>query len=99
MIALTEHDSLEVALRAREAWARSRYRFDFVPGVEVTTLEGHLIALYLERPIPSLKRVEETIDAVHAQGGVCFVPTPRLLTRSIGPARSRGVGRRRWTAV
>src|SRR6185436_19528751 len=86
VIAITEHDSLEVALRAREAWARSRYRFDFVPGVEVTTLEGHLIALYLERPIPSLRRVEETIDAVHSQGGVCFVPHPMSwLTRSIGP--------------
>jgi predicted metal-dependent phosphoesterase TrpH len=86
VIAITEHDSLEVALRAREAWARSNYRFDFVPGVEVTTLEGHLIALYLERPIPSLRRVEETIDAVHAQGGVCFVPHPMSwLTRSIGP--------------
>src|SRR5215212_11991199 len=86
VIAITEHDSLEVALRAREAWARSRYRFDFVAGVEVTTLEGHLIALYLERPVPSLRRVEETIDAVHAQDGVCFVPHPMSwLTRSIGP--------------
>jgi predicted metal-dependent phosphoesterase TrpH len=86
VIAITEHDSLEVALRARDLWARSRYRFDFVPGVEVTTLEGHLIALYLERPIPSLRRVEETIDAIHAQGGVCFVPHPMSwLTRSIGP--------------
>src|SRR4051794_460960 len=72
VIAITEHDSLEVALRAHEAWARGSYRFDFIPGVEVTTLEGHLIALYLERPIASLRRVEETIDAVHAQGGVCF---------------------------
>jgi predicted metal-dependent phosphoesterase TrpH len=95
VIAITEHDSLEVALRAREAWARGRYRFDFVPGVEVTTLEGHLIALYLERPIPSLRRVEETIDAVHTQGGVCFVPHPMSwLTRSIGP----GTFARLWDA-
>jgi predicted metal-dependent phosphoesterase TrpH len=95
VVAITEHDSLEVALRAREAWARGRYRFDFVPGVEVTTLEGHLIALYLERPIPSLRRVEETIDAVHAQGGVCFVPHPMSwLTRSIGP----GTFARLWDA-
>ena len=104
VIAITEHDSLEVALRARETWARSRYRFDFVPGVEVTTLEGHLIALYLERPIPSLRRVEETIDAVHAQGGVCFVPHPMSwLTRSIGPgtfARLWDVeGRPRFDAI
>ena len=86
VIAITEHDSLEVALNGREVWARRGYAFDFVPGVEVTTLEGHVIALYVEDPIPSLRRVEETIEAVHRQGGVCFVPHPMSwLTRSIGP--------------
>jgi predicted metal-dependent phosphoesterase TrpH len=86
VIAITEHDSLAVAHRARDAWARGSYRFDFVPGVEVTTLEGHLVALYLESPVPSLRRVEETIEAVHRQGGVCIVPHPMSwLTRSIGP--------------
>jgi len=86
VIAITEHDSLEVALNARETWARRGYAFDFVPGVEVTTLEGHVIALYIEEPVASLRRVEETIEAVHRQGGVCFVPHPMSwLTRSIGP--------------
>lgn len=85
VIAITEHDCLEVALEAREIWARRDYGFDFVPGVEVTTLEGHVIALYLEEPIPSLRRVEETIEAVDRQGGVCIVPHPMSwLTRSIG---------------
>jgi predicted metal-dependent phosphoesterase TrpH len=55
--------------------------------VEITTLEGHLVALYLEEPVPSLRRVEETIEAVYAQGGVCFVPHPTSrLTRSISAA-------------
>jgi predicted metal-dependent phosphoesterase TrpH len=86
VIAITEHDSLEVALNARDVWARRGYAFDFVPGVEITTLEGHVVALYLETPVPSLQRVEETIEAVHMQGGVCFAPHPMSwLTRSIGP--------------
>jgi predicted metal-dependent phosphoesterase TrpH len=86
VIAITEHDNFDVALEARELWARQRHRFDLVPGCEVTTLEGHLVALYIEQPVESLKRVEETIDAVHRQGGVCFVPHPASwLTRSIGP--------------
>ncbi|HEY4685206.1 MAG TPA: PHP-associated domain-containing protein [Dehalococcoidia bacterium] len=85
VIAITEHDHLETALRAREAWARGRYRFDFVPGVEITTLEGHVVALYLQEPVASLRRVEETIEAVRRQGGVCFAPHPTSwLTRSIG---------------
>lgn len=92
VIAITEHDSLETALDARETWARGRHSFDFVPGVEVTTLEGHLVALYVEEPLPSLRRVEETIEAVHRQGGVCFVPHPMSwLTRSIGPGSFKRV--------
>lgn len=87
VIAITEHDHLEVALRARDLWARRRLGFDFVPGVEVTTLAGHVVALYVEAPLPSLRPVEETIAAVHDQGGVCFVPHPlSWLTRSIGDA-------------
>jgi predicted metal-dependent phosphoesterase TrpH len=87
VIAITEHDDLRVALRARDLWSRGRYRFDFVPGVEVTTLQGHLVALYLEEPVESLRPIEETLDAVHRQGGVCFIPHPgSWLTRSIGPA-------------
>ena len=86
VIAITEHDHLETALVAREAWARDNYRFGLIPGVEVTTLEGHIIALFVEEPIPSLRPVEETIEAVHRQDGICFVPHPMSwLTRSIGP--------------
>ena len=86
VIAITEHDDVAVSLAAREVWARGGYRFDLVTGVEVTTLEGHVVALYLEDPLPSLRRVEETVEAVRRQGGVCFVPHPMSwLTRSIGP--------------
>jgi predicted metal-dependent phosphoesterase TrpH len=86
VIAITEHDCLEVGLRARDLWVRDHYRFDLVPGVEVTTLDGHLVALFVEEPVPSLLRLEETIEAVQRQGGVCFVPHPMSwLTRSVGP--------------
>jgi predicted metal-dependent phosphoesterase TrpH len=99
VIAITEHDNLKVSHAARDIWARSRYRFDLVPGIEVTTLDGHVIGLFLEKPPPSLSRVEETLEAIHAQGGVAVVPHPMSwLTRSIGPgtlarvtaARDRG---------
>ena len=87
VIAITEHDRLDVALAARELWAQRGYRFDFVPGVEVTTLHGHLVALYVEEPIASLRPIEETVEAVQRQGGICFVPHPMSpLVCSAGPA-------------
>ncbi|MCH8849820.1 MAG: PHP domain-containing protein [Chloroflexi bacterium] len=84
VIAITDHDDLRPALAAREAWARGNHRFDLVVGEEVTTIEGHLLALFIERPVPSLKRLVPTLAAVHAQGGLCIIPHPMSwLTRSI----------------
>jgi predicted metal-dependent phosphoesterase TrpH len=84
-IAITEHDDLNPAHVAREHHARGRYRFDVIAGTEVTTLQGHLLALFIEEPAPSLKPLVETIEAVHRQGGLCVIPHPMSwLTRSIG---------------
>ena len=85
VIAVTEHDDLRPGLEAREMCARGSYHFDVVAGTEVTTLEGHLLALYLEEPIESLRPLLETLEAVHRQGGLCIIPHPMSwLTRSIG---------------
>ena len=87
VLAITEHDDLATALRAREVWGRRSRPFDFVPGVEITALEGHVVALYLEESVPSFLRIEETLDRVHSRGGLCFVPHPlSRVTRSVNAA-------------
>src|SRR3990172_10430987 len=84
-IAITEQDEVRWALQAREVWARGNYRFELVTGVEVTAIEGHLIALYVEEPLPSLRPLAEVIEAVHRQGGLCIIPHPMSwMTRSLG---------------
>lgn len=96
LIAVTEHDQVEAALRLRELHARGRYCFDVVVGAEVTTLEGHLLALFVEEPIPSLRPLARTIDLIHRQGGLCVVPHPLSpLTRSIGRNGIERIVRRR----
>ena len=85
VLAITEHDDLRPALAAREAWARGGYRFEVVVAEEVTTIEGHLLALFIEEPVPSLKPLRPTLEAVHKQGGLAIIPHPlSWLTRSIG---------------
>ena len=85
VIAVTEHDTLSAALDLRERWAQGRYRFEVVVGEEVTTLEGHLLALYIEEPVASFKPLAATLEAVHRLGGLCVVPHPMSwLTRSAG---------------
>ena len=85
MIAVTEHDTLRAADEARELHARRSHRFDLICGMEVTTLDGHLLALFIDEPVASFRRMEETLAAVHAQGGLAIVPHPlSWLTRSVG---------------
>lgn len=85
VIAITDHDDVRGALEAREVHARSRYHFDLVTGIEITTRQGHLLALWVDRPIPSFRSLETTVDAVHRAGGLAVVPHPfSALTRSIG---------------
>ena len=76
VIAVTEHDTLRAADEARNLHARGRYRFELVCGMEVTTLDGHLLALYIDEPVASFRRIEETLAAIHAQGGLAIVPHP-----------------------
>jgi predicted metal-dependent phosphoesterase TrpH len=100
VVAVTDHDSLKGGFAARDAWARGNCRVEVVPGMEVTTLEGHLIALFLEEPVASLKPLRETLEAVHRQGGLCIIPHPlNWLTRSIGHRTIMGVQRRRGSGI
>ena len=95
VIAITEHDSIDAALRVRELHARGRYRFEVVVGMEITTLAGHLLALFVEEPVPSLRPLTTTIDRIHSQGGLCVVPHPLSpLTRSLGRRAIEGILRR-----
>ena len=85
VLAITDHDGIEGALCAREVWARGRYRFDLVVGAEVTCIEGHLLALFLESPVPNMKRLPETLEAIARQGGIAVAPHPgNPFTRSLG---------------
>ena len=84
VIAVTEHDTLRAAVEARELHARGSFRFEFIAGMEVTTLDGHLLALFINEPVPSFRRIEPTIEAIHKLGGLAIVPHPlSWLTRSV----------------
>ncbi|MGH2510949.1 MAG: PHP domain-containing protein, partial [Ktedonobacteraceae bacterium] len=76
VIALTDHDVIEGALRTRDLWAKGTYRFDFIVGEEVSTQSGHLLALCIEKCIPRGLSMEESIDLIHAQHGLAIIAHP-----------------------
>jgi hypothetical protein len=84
VIAITEHDTLRAAEEARDLHARGDFAFEVVSGMEVTTLDGHLLALWIDEPVPSFQRIEPTLEAIHRLGGLAVVPHPlSWLTRSM----------------
>jgi predicted metal-dependent phosphoesterase TrpH len=76
VIAITDHERIDAAIAGR-AMARDRgLRFEVVVGEEVTTLGGHLLALWLERPVKPFRSLRSTIAAVHDQGGIAIPAHP-----------------------
>jgi predicted metal-dependent phosphoesterase TrpH len=72
-LAITDHDRIEVALRARD---RAPSGLTILVGSEVRTVDGDLICLFLERPIPAGLPVADTIAAAREQGGLVGIPHP-----------------------
>ncbi len=76
VIAVTDHDETSASLEAREWAARGGYRVQVIPGVEVTTRDGHLLALFVEDRPPALWTAQRTAEWVLERGGLCIAPHP-----------------------
>jgi predicted metal-dependent phosphoesterase TrpH len=75
VIAVTDHDTIEGALRARE-YAAKRARFQVIVGEEVSSRDGHIVALFLERRVRPGMSAAATVHAIHDQGGLAIAAHP-----------------------
>jgi hypothetical protein len=74
VIAITDHDRIEASLWAFEH--RHLYSFGIVPGLEVTSHDGHILALWVTQMIPAGMSLEETAAAIHEAGGIAILAHP-----------------------
>lgn len=85
VIAVTDHERIDGALRAREIHAAGDYSFELVVGEEITTRRGHVVALFLSERVPALRPLPETLERIHDQGGIAIAAHPLApLTPSLG---------------
>jgi predicted metal-dependent phosphoesterase TrpH len=85
LVAITDHERIDGALRAREVHAAGDYSFEVVVGEEITTRRGHVLALFVEERIPALRPLPETLERIHDQGGIAIAAHPMApLTPSLG---------------
>jgi hypothetical protein len=74
VIAITDHDEIKGALTALEL--ANRFGVEVVPGIEITTAEGDLLALNITQKIAPGLSLVETVLQVGEAGGFCIVPHP-----------------------
>ena len=60
-----------------------------IPAEEVTSDEGHIVALGIDRQIPRGMSVQATIDAIHEAGGIAVAPHPYRWWSGLGPKNTQ----------
>lgn len=86
-LAITDHDAVEGALRARD----QAKGIEIIVGCEISlTGGGHLIGLFLQSQ-PKSRTALEAADEIHAQGGFVYLPHP---FQPVSGAFSKGVDNR-----
>ena len=74
VIAITDHDEVRGSLEARAI--SNEYGIQIIPGSEVSTREGHLVVLFIERNIPSGMSLIDTLICVREMGGMAIAAHP-----------------------
>ncbi len=70
-IAVTDHNTIANAKQVQAELGDC-----IIVGEEITTLEGEIIGLYLTEEIPANLTALETVEKIHAQGGLVYIPHP-----------------------
>lgn len=74
VIAITDHDDIRGAFDAREL--ASQYNLEVIPGVEINTSDGHLLALFVEEIPQRGLSLADTLKIIGDMGGIAVAPHP-----------------------
>ena len=97
VIAITDHDTIEGALRAADLAVARPDAPHVVVGEEVSSRHGHILGLFLQERVQPCMSAAATVDAIHEQGGLAIAAHPFWRTERQGRERAvHGVG---WWAA
>jgi predicted metal-dependent phosphoesterase TrpH len=87
-LAVTDHDEIDASLEA--AALAQEYGLVGIPGMEVSSAAGHVLALGVEELVPAGLGFEETLSRIREQDGIAVVPHPFQSSRhGVAPHVSR----------
>lgn len=70
-VAITDHNSFKAYYDVKD-----NGKIIIIPGEEVSSKEGHILAYGINKEIPRGMSIQDTIDAIHEAGGVAFAAHP-----------------------
>ena len=70
-MAITDHNTVEGGLKAVKIAPKD---FIIIPGIEISTADGHMLALNVEKNIARNLSIQETVEKILEQGGTPIVP-------------------------
>ena len=73
-IAITDHDEVKGTRDAKKL--SKKYNILVIPGEEVSTADGHLVALGVNELVPPRLGIDESLELVHEQGGIGIAAHP-----------------------
>ena len=73
-LAITDHWTIKGAIEAM----KKRGKLIIIPGQEIETKHGEILALGIKNKIRAKLSIQETIKRIHAQGGLAIVPHPTI---------------------
>jgi hypothetical protein len=80
-VAIVDHNSLE---GSRYALSLKREDILIIPGMEISSAKGHILAYNVQEEVPRELDAAETIDLIHAQGGIAVAAHPYRMWSGIG---------------
>lgn len=84
VIAVTDHDTIGGSVEAMEFVKENSYSFDVLVGSEISSSDGHIIAINISEDIPAGKSAAYTIAAIHEQNGSAIAAHPYSSLRLLG---------------
>lgn len=82
-IAITDHNNFDAFNIVKD-----NKKIIVIPGEEVSSLEGHIIALGINKLIPKGLSIQDTIERIHEAGGYAFAAHPFRWWSGIGRANT-----------
>jgi len=73
-VAITDHDTLKGALKLI-----NHEELIVIPGIEITTAKGHILALNVEQEVLPKMALSDTIRRIHKLGGIAVAAHPKVI--------------------